>query len=808
MVLRGLAKQVGTLAFGSPFGGLITSFAYDTLKALRLSKGSGQSGRGGYDAVEQDRSSGSTIPLMRKYQQIPAVAGTHRITPAPATAPWTTLAGGNEILTHQVFKLQGPHGIAEPYVNDTLVSSFDDNVVTLITRPGADDDTPIAELTQTVFEEILQEPLTRFRIAANSTRNLADQANPGDALKRHVVHASKGNAREIIVRLALPAGLIRQGSTINSTAIRWRLRPKGSTAWRNGPEMRLIGNYTEHRWLEIRFKFEAAPGGLTRANWNNFSFPAAIFNKVYTPSANAFSADYTADPYFGPAEGSGTNVFSNTNAHNTLHYDAGDSVATFYLDPDDPDHPWPIDPNGYEIDLLRGYGGSAMWTQNFGYFFDIEATTGSWAIGDLGSRTLPESSDLIWHSLLTVRDGYPAPAPGRNYALMYLTARNLQVNSFSVLASGHAPIWNGTDWDTIAPTSNPAAWARDAYTNKFLAYPVADELLGSGKFEAWYDHCEQGGLTVDMVLEGGLTVEQAFAIFCEAGHAKPQHGATREVWIDENRSGDEISGILTEVNSDALRITRPDREVPQALLLQWNDSTAGYRQAEEIVRYRAGFDEATPALKRQSIVAPGKVTQDDVEAAGDRMLAERAGRTFTYQVVQGWESLKYRTGDVVGLAFDTLNEKHGAALVETVLTERFWKLVKAWGPTNAWRWQGDVLGLTLDRTLPLSRANPGAWKPTKAWQIAKLWNTDVDLAVGIQLMDGRVLRAEINETFNTGIITFKDPIPFDADLQRGCVVWSYPVAEPERRLIIANIQRRRDLSAVLTLFDEAPEIHS
>ncbi len=768
-----------------PAAGFLGELAVDTAKRLWPSQNRPRGGtQGGYQALDQGGSSGSTINVLRKREQIPAVMGMHRVTPAPVTPPWTVLVNGNDVDTYQLFALQGEHELSDVYVNDTPSGSFESEAVEVVTRNGTDSDTTISLLTENVFEEVLQEELSRFKFEAGSALNMQDQSSPANSKPRAHVHTTKGDADEIRVRLTFPNGLIRSGSTISSTAIRMRIRPKGSSTWRYIPEIRFRGQTTAVEHYDVRFKFEADPGGLTPANYENWTFPAVIFNKIYQQAVNVHTEEWEADPYFGSYESSGASGSS------TQHYDAGDNICTFYLDPDDATNPWPIDANGYEIELTRGVAGYQLFLLNFGYYFDItNSGSGTWRLSN-GAKSIPENSDMVWQSLSTVRDEYPGPAADKNWSLVAIRARNIRLESVSVLAKGVTPIYSGGNWTTEDDTSNPAAWARRLFTDGYSAYPMPDAVRADSDYQDWYDFCVTEGLEFNMVIEGGMTVDRLFALICDAGYAKPRNGATRGVWVDKDRSADAIAGIMTPVNSANLQISAAFPEFPQAFLVSWRDSTKDYNQAVERHRFRSGYSASTTGLKSQALVAPGKVTSAEVDEWADRKLAELVGRPIRFQAQMDWEMLKFKRGDVVGLAFDTEDIRRHAAVVRT-------KSIDA----------GNITGFTLWEPLHISLARPSIWDSADPWSEPDPWQMGVNVFIGLQHLDGDVSFHQIDGEANADALTLTTPIPDDADIDADCVVWSGPENGTHRRLIVESIEWQSGLEAVITAFDEAASIH-
>lgn len=789
MGFKSIFSKAASLSLGTPFAGFFVSTGIDTLKALFPGQGDGRSSDGGYQAAEPDTASGSTINVIKKNQQIPAVIGTHRVTPAAVTPPFTDVFTGRIIDTYQIFALQGAHKFEDIEINGARLDSFEDDELEIQTREGFDSDTPITLIETSVFEDVFDEDLPDFQLTQGSSNLVRTQDPPTDSKPTWVVHASKTEPDEIWCDIDLTNGLIRQGSVISSTEFLVRIRLKGSSVWRNLPVFRLRGNFTERRRFRIKLVFTADPGGLNLPDWTTYTFPAITFNKLHDAFSNYQSSTWDSDPYFGTHETSGSVSPGDTL---TQHLDASDAVATLYLDPNDPSNPWPK--GEYEIAIRRGYGGRSMPTTNLNWYQEVEGTSGLWRLSDNGTRTLPENSDMVWHSISTVRNEHPIS--GDNYALLAVKARNLQLNSVTVKASGYTADLISGVWTEAQNTSNPAAWARRVRTDENQAYPMSDAVRADADFESWHADCVAQGLECNMVVDGGMTHERIFAVLCEAGYAVPRNGSTRGVFSDKDRSGEEIQGILTDHNSSEFSIQKSFGEIPHAFLVKWYDKDLNYAIQPERVRYRSGYSASTPGLRRQSLVAPGKVTAAEVDEWADRKLAELEARDASFRIRTDWENVQYDTGAILGLNIDIGSEDFGSGLIKEVIESGT-----------------DITGLVLHGKLPITRAMTGS--------------PGEQIDIRMRYADGTIVRREIDERVDTNTITFTTPLPHPGAnpavwgidniwalgnvwtqlLRPGGLVWVGPLNAEERRVILTDIDRDENIGAILTMVDEAPSIH-
>jgi predicted phage tail protein len=79
--------------------------------------------------------------------------------------------------------------------------------------------------------------------------------------------------------------------------------------------------------------------------------------------------------------------------------------------------------------------------------------------------------------------------------------------------------------------------------------------------------------------------------------------------------------------------------------------------------------------------------------------------------------------------------------------------------------------------------------------------------VVIQLKDGTTATHEINETIDTRVVTFVTPFPDPGTvLEEDCLVASGPFDSVQKRMLVLNVQPQDDMTASLTLVDEAPPV--
>lgn len=75
------------------------------------------------------------------------------------------------------------------------------------------------------------------------------------------------------------------------------------------------------------------------------------------------------------------------------------------------------------------------------------------------------------------------------------------IKKFNYLAAARIPIWNGTDWNTINESSNPAAIIRYLLTDSLAnPRPISPDLIDNDSLVMLYNWCEQEGYKADGIV--------------------------------------------------------------------------------------------------------------------------------------------------------------------------------------------------------------------------------------------------------------------------------------------------------------------
>ena len=95
------------------------------------------------------------------------------------------------------------------------------------------------------------------------------------------------------------------------------------------------------------------------------------------------------------------------------------------------------------------------------------------------------------------------------------------LKKFNYIAEARIPVWNGTDWNTVAESENPAAIVRYLLTDSLAnPRPISPDLIDNDSLVMLYNWCEQEGYKADgIVAEATKTMDVINEILknCQGG---------------------------------------------------------------------------------------------------------------------------------------------------------------------------------------------------------------------------------------------------------------------------------------------------
>lgn len=767
---------------------------------------------------------------VRAYAPVPAIFGTHRVTPPYGALPYTEIIGDDQFLRLLFVVGYGPLDLSDLRIGETSLDEFDGVEVEI--RNGVEGEGPTS-----IYPGIVNE---------DGASVLVKQSDGW------IVRTTGDGADEISLDLTFPQGLARiesDGSRSSaSVGVDIEFATAGSGAWRRvnsvDPSTSRELDYL-FRTPESRRLGKTTRSGANRINWSAsgvFADPAPT--EVSSRVASNPSLAWMAEGFiFVPTTGAWRFSIDSSNAAD-LEVD-GRTVATFYGT-----HPRTTAAvfgqsgtmTSGEIQLRRGYHrfrfrvqtkNSATMAAAIGWTgpgVGWEAVPGSriyrrtsdgyalgyvWSLFDnsaFGStltitdarvdqirrsiafpvprgqydlrvrRTTADSTDdrtidsVYWTAIRTIRNEEPILV--RNLARVAMRIRATDqlsgvIDNFNLTASARIPDWDAESGTWIERvTSNPASIYRAILQGPANAKPVDDSRLAISSLVAWHEANTANGWKANVVFDFDGTLFERLQQVAMTGRATfgMEDGLFSVV-------RDRVQTIpvqhFTPRNSRGFKGRRAFPDVPHALRVRFLNEAKGFQQDERIV-YDDGFD-ATNATRFESLELFGITDADLAWRHGRYFLAVGQLRPETYELGVDFEHLVCRRGDLVLVTHDVPLLGSGFGRVRRVVN------------TTAGR--PAIVELDAPVEMELGR----------------------NYGIRFRKKDGTfVLREVENETGgSTSVLTFRSPIPLGQPAPEAGDLFGFgDVGFESREMVVRSISMGPDLSATLTLVDHAPAVHS
>lgn len=718
---------------------------------------------------------------------IPRVIGTRRVFPPFAYEPIPEIIGQDEYISAS-YVLAGAHEMTDFQIGESAldINNIDSDLEVYV-FDGRPSSTP-APIPN------LQGRTSTFNIEMSKHQvdpeNGSLSANNGALPVFHGMMTAD-SPDEAWIHFMLQ-GLILQNSPSSVLRIPFRIRMRriGDTVWRNLPELHLAENTQSQRRYQIKFKFAPLSGGRTQPRADKGWIEA----RKVVPAQNVppLGTTFTSDSYFSSA--SGNDVYRNdtVNTTNVINVNLEPETATFFLDPAS----WPA--GVYQIEIKRGaaFDNVSFTSSTYSYGGSIRDF-----FGILTSRAMPLNTENLLDSLVLTRCvsvRFQKPIRQENLATVYIRARNRAVDKLSVKASAYVRNFNGTNWNTIEKTSNPAAHFLDLMTGEMNSDPIPEELIDFDSLQDWWTRCNSEGLKCDMVVDSG-TVADTMSLVASCGYAQPFHSELWGVVQDYDRSAETPVQIFTSRNSAGLNWKKALPKLPTGLRVNYSDILYDYDQ-RQINVYREGAEDNDAQIEQTTY--EGIVEADKIVRRARFDLRQGAYRSAVYSLSTSAEALKCRKGSLVGINHDLVTRMRGAARVSEVILND----------------SGLISGLVLDQTVNVLKEEEFL---TVANFNAVINVNDLGLRTGctIRRSNGLFTTHEVsNVSEETDTIYFTTPFADDVtdgsffdkgkipQVKEGCLVAVGELNNVQKRYIVTEISNGAGLSANLTLVDEAPQL--
>lgn len=692
------------------------------------------------------------------------VIGTRKVTPQMVAPPFSELDGDDQLVT-AVYGLAGPHQIGNVKVGTADIDGADDFEYEI--REGFAADAALTLVTDTRVEVAVGLTLTEYRMkSSTSDTNAVDTTIvPYEPLWHRVETKIGPDTAKLF--LTFDQGMLHSNASSGVTqaavtALRVRMRKKGTSAWYNLPEFLLRGekqNGALRVFLELDWLAPGSMPGSVTAFPSSYGGWYAAFQSVQN---NTGSVTYwAADSYF---------------ASNKIDW-IGAQQVNVYLNTD----AFPQD-GAYEIEVIRGYSAAnADVTLNTAVlhtvtaagitlydFYSTAFSAGETRVPNVQSNFVDA---LSVPAIQSIWNEYPFDLDGQPTALIAIRARNRSLEQVTCIASGYVENWNGATWVADQVTSNPASHYRDVLRGELNAEPVPDSLVGGEELQDWHEWCASEGWEVNAIL-AGQPVNEVLSLIAQSGLARPKYGAVYGVVIDRPR---EPVNLISQRNAAGFAFQKPFGRLPHALRVNLSDEDADYEVREVIVYADGcnadGADGLIEASRFESVTYQGLTSEVLVRrrARRDMRFARWRSRLITFSV--DIEHLEYGLGDLVLLETDILGQIGGRGRVKAITSGG-----------------GLVQGLALDEERDFTQADAdGAQR-----------------AVAMRLMDGsvRVERVTGDDADLTKVV-FSTPFAMPTDgsgdlLEPGVLVVTGAFGQEAREVLIWDIAPGPELTAQIT----------
>ncbi len=705
---------------------------------------------------------------------IPRVLGERKVYPPLGTEPLTYFEGADEVI-EAAYVLAGPHRLHDIRIGAAVAG--DTAGVEIETREGWPGDTPLWLLRRQSRTEASQAELRGHVTDSDDGALLDPTLDVAQTVPQPATVATWAAPDEHQLQLIFAQGLHFEGGTTKlRVPVRIRMRRRGSTHWRNLPELHLQGATLRQMRLTLRLLWTAAaatPAAAASEGW--VEARRASPDQTAVPAGGGWEADAafgtTGDAWMAAGNLGTTGVTG-------VHLDR--YTATIHLDP----ALW--EPGRWEVEILRG----AVFRQT-DYSAAAYTVSGSvWALFGYRNPTAPaivRSRDSIADSLVLLRSvsiWNETPVITGDLAVIAVRARNKQLERVSTLAGGWVPDWDGTDWRDWQVTDNPAPHLRDIYAGALNADALPPDLIDTAGLLDWRDDCTAEGWRVNAVIEG-QGAWAAAAIVAACGYGQPYASEIWGVMVDRDTSAEAPVQMFTPRNSEGFSWRRAMPRLPDGLRVNFRDADLDY-EARQITVLRPGGS-ARGVLEQTDY--EGVVTETEVRRRALYDLAQPQARGTFYNLTAPAEAIVCRRGSLVAVQHDLIERHGGTGRVGTI-----------------WLDDADqVAALDLDAAVPvITRPSWAAIADLSA--VPDMSLIGASSAAMIRRANGTATVHPITGDGDSQTITFAAPIS-PAGIEDGCLVSVGLAGRETLRCKVFDIEPREDLTAALTLVDEANEVH-
>lgn len=283
--------------------------------------------------------------------------------------------------------------------------------------------------------------------------------------------------------------------------------------------------------------------------------------------------------------------------------------------------------------------------------YEVQAT--KW-YGNAASDKIKDT--VVWSAIRSFKSIRPIsfPKPLALIALRIKATGQLSgvINTFNLVCTSKVKSWNGSTWVADTASQNPADLFRHVLQGDANSRPVDDELIDLENLQEWSEYCTSKGFKFNQIRNNsGSSVADALDDICSAGRAVKTFidGKWAVVW---DRPSDSIVQHFTPRNSWNFQGHKPYIQKPHGWRVSFINEVNGYTQDERIV-YDDGYD-STNATLFEGIQFPGVTNPDLIWKHGRFHIAQARLRPEKITLNVNWENLVCTKGDRVRVTHDAM----------------------------------------------------------------------------------------------------------------------------------------------------------
>jgi hypothetical protein len=730
--------------------------------------------------------------LLQTGSPIARVIGTRKVFPSLVTQPFTYRIGQDEYV-EAVFALAGPHLDQNIKIGDTLITDSYD--VQYQVRSGWDDDTPLDLVSSYAVTKQPGIELTAQVVDPDFQDTLLDQGNPQTNLQQPIAQGSSNAPDRILIDLSMPEGLYDHSDATRRMSIPFRVSIKNTVTGitYNLPEMHYSSILAREvrPTIELNWRPQTVPIPVSMQASEGWTCILTTVPAQPIPPSGGWQAD--ASFYSGSGPTYLVNGIEGATGVNRCYADGSKCYVELDVN---------VIPKGrYQVQVIRG---CAIQQSNFSNN-DSYTYGGSGVIDFFGFILSGSTAKIIenrqnlsdrvgWVRLSSVYNQHPINGGkvGSGLFLIAVVAKNRAVDNLSLLASGYVYDWDGTGWNTLTTSSNPATNYYQVLRGPLSPDPLDAILVDNASLVTWRQACIDNSYTCDMVCQGDQ-LQSVLSRIAGCGYAQPRQSETWGVIRDYDRSAEDPDQIFSSRNSFDIAMTNSFTRLPDAFVATWLNAIED-DAPEEVIVYRPGY-ENTINPRLETINYDGISTQAQAVARATFDLMQASLRSAEYRFNAQAEAIRSTRGSLIAVNHDFLSDLNASARIEDV------EIIG----TN-------ITAITVDAQMPVF-IEPDMLAMADMLAVADMLHVGSLTSVTIRRADGLISthsvtgatgsrkRLEFTTPFNADLDANSDPL-----VRYGNLVCVGQSGSEYMRLIITSITYDVNMTATITAVAEAPQL--